>query len=534
MTPRRIEELLRSRPPDEPDYHGVLALDVGSAKVRSHRILGAGVLGAAVGITAAVAVVIGLLAGQLASNRSASPSSVPVASETPQASLPAGVIPWTDATPVPSPTPEPTPNPMALPACTAAELALTASGWSGATGSLAGGALLVNVSGSPCRVSGKPAVELLDATGALLAAGGTPEAGTAAQAIALQPGGVAIAPTVWMNWCGAAPRLPLGLRLRLPAVGGQLTAVVHAVGPIGPAVPRCDAPTAASTIGVPTLLTAPEPSAGGYEPQACSPEQLMAFVGGWNPAAGSSYTTLVILNAGSAAAGFDCRLPTSPVLEVRDAKGHLMAATRPEPASPSSVVLPLAWAAAARVAWANWCSAAPTLPLQLNLVIGSTRLDVSTRSAIPVPPCMSAPQTPPTLAYGSPLTVPGSPAAPEPDPCDALPVSVSVSPLPTTRPGSTLTYTVTLTNHLPYDKPLNLAAFCPNYTERLFAPGSTSALETHLALNWQPGTFIPPGGSATFAMRLGIPADAAAGTASLVWQLGERGPATKVTFQIAP
>ncbi|HEY8745757.1 MAG TPA: hypothetical protein VIU62_21940, partial [Chloroflexota bacterium] len=137
MTPHRIEELLRSRPPDEPDYHGVLALDVGSARVRGHRILGAGALGAAVGVTAVVAVVIGLLAGQLASNRSASPSSVPVASEAPQASQPVGVIPWIDATPVPSPTAESTPNPMALPVCAAADLALTASGWGGATGSLA-------------------------------------------------------------------------------------------------------------------------------------------------------------------------------------------------------------------------------------------------------------------------------------------------------------------------------------------------------------------------------------------------------------
>ncbi|MGI8872302.1 MAG: DUF4232 domain-containing protein [Candidatus Limnocylindria bacterium] len=531
----RIETLLRSQPPDEPDYRGALDLDrepldrPGATRVRRGAVV------AAIGATAMLAVVIGLTAGRLASNRSEPSSSMAgAASATPHASLPAGVISWIDATPAPSPTPGATARPDSLPSCSARALALVASGWSGATGSLAGGALVVNVSSEPCRVAGKPAVGLLDATGAVVARGGAAEPGTAAEAVALPPGGVAVAAIVWTNWCAAAPPSPLSLRLDLPNGGGQLSAPLRAIGPIGGgSVPRCDAPGAASTIGVPIPFAPPEPSAGGYQPRACAPAQLTAFAGKWLSNGGTSWANLVIVNFGGGPGGFDCRLPTSPVLELRDARGRLLATAEPMPPAGASVVLPPGWAAVTQIGFANWCSAPPSLPLHLNLVVSGSRVDVIARSTIHVPGCMSGSQAPPPIfAYGNPMTLPGT-NPPTPDSCDpALPLSVGLSALPSVRPGGTLIYTVTLTNRSAYDKILDPGAFCPSYTERLFLPGSGTSLETRLALNWPSGASIPRGATATFEMRLKIPADAPPGTATLVWQLGKSGPAAKATFKI--
>ena len=131
------------------------------------------------------------------------------------------------------------------------------------------------------------------------------------------------------------------------------------------------------------------------------------------------------------------------------------------------------------------------------------------------------------------MPVPGT-TTPEPDPVDTLPIDVTISPLPRTPTGGTLEYTVTLTNVSAYEKPLNLAAFCPTYTERLFLPGAGAAIDTQLALNCGPAGVLEPNASATFAMRLPIPADATSGTASLTWQLGTRGPAAKASFEIGP
>jgi len=115
-----------------------------------------------------------------------------------------------------------------------------------------------------------------------------------------------------------------------------------------------------------------------------------------------------------------------------------------------------------------------------------------------------------------------------------MPVSVAVSPLPATTRGGTLESTVTVTNMSPYDKPLNLAALCPDYTERLFPPNGGTVIETHLALNCQPAGWLAAKESVTFAMRLRVPTDSSIGTATLVWQLGARGPGAKATFLVTP
>jgi hypothetical protein len=533
----RIEDLLRTRPPDEPAHRGELLLGprlvpTGRPDIRVRRPAVAA-LATLLGVAVLVALVLAV-AGPLAittDRPSASASATPHG--TAEESARTGVIPWIDATPAPPPTPEPTPDPRTFPACTANELVLTAAGWGGATGSMAGGASVVNLSSNPCTVAGKPGVELIDKGGTVIATGHGPETGPASPLVVLQAGGVAGVTIVWSNWCGDPPPRPLIVRLSL-AAGGDLMATVREDGPGGPSeVPRCDSPGAGSTFGVPVEFAPPEPSSGGYQPVACPVGVLGAYLGDWGAAAGTSYANLVVLNLGSV----DCLVPTSPTLELSDAAGRrvLVSQSEPPPASASTLLLPPGWAAIVNVGYADWCAQTPTQPLRADLAVGAERLPVIARSAIPVPPCMAAPATPPPdLFFDGMLSIPGTPTAPEPDPVDTLPVAITLSALPATKPGGTLDYTVTLTNVSEFAKPINLATLCPTYTERLSLPAGRPAIETQLALNCGPAGVLQPNLPVTFSMRLPIPADAAPGTAGLLWQLGTGGPGAKATFEIGP
>ena len=388
------------------------------------------------------------------------------------------------------------------------------------------------MSSNPCTVAGKPGTELLDSRGTVIARGSAPEASPGSALVVLPTAAGAGGITVWSNWCDSPPSRPLRIRLSLPMGGGQLTATVREDAPGNPILPRCDSPGSGSTFG--GLELAPlEPSSGGYQPEACLASALGAYLSQWGAAAGTLYANLVVINLG----GVDCLLETTARLELRDADGRRVveAASEPPPASGSTLLLPPGWAAAVRIGYSDWCTPPPALPLRADLLIGSERVAVQAQSTIPVPPCMAAPATPPPgMFFDGALTVPGTPPPPEPDPGDSLPVSVSLSPLPPTTPGGTLDYSVTLTNTMAFDKPLNLAAFCPTYTERLFVPGATVSVGTHLALNCGPAGVLAPHVPATFAMRLPIPADAPPGSATLVWQLGDRGPGVKMTFEIRP
>jgi hypothetical protein len=132
------------------------------------------------------------------------------------------------------------------------------------------------------------------------------------------------------------------------------------------------------------------------------------------------------------------------------------------------------------------------------------------------------------------LTIPGSPAPPESDLVDTLPIRVTLASLPASAPGATLDYTVTLTNISAFDKPLNLVALCPTYVTKLILPGIGTSTIAHLQLNCDAAGVLEPSVPITFAMRLPIPADAPSGAAALVWQLGDHGPAAKATVTIAP
>jgi hypothetical protein len=481
-------------------------------------------------VLAAVTVVALALVVGISTTSTPSASALPSTSPNATQGSPAlGLIPWIDATPSPSPTPEPTPDPRTLPACTPDDLVLTAGGWGGATGSLAGGANVLNVTSTSCTVGGKPGVELLDNRGNVLALGAG-EPASESDLVVLPPGGVAGVIIVWGNWCGDPPARPLQVRVSLPIGGGALLAAIDDTAPGSPgALPRCDSPGGGSTFGVPLPFAPPEPSAGGYQPEVCPFDALTAYLGTWGAAAGTSYATLAVLNRGSV----DCLLPSSPTFELRDSAGARLLAAEATSSTPP-ILLPSGWAAIGDIGYADWCTPPPATPLQADLVVGSARLAIVARSEIPVPPCMADPATPPpTLFYETPLTIPGSPSPPEPDPVDTLPINVVISSLPATAPGATLDYTVTLTNVSDFDKPLNLAALCPTYVTKLILAGIGTSTVAHLRLNCDAAGVLEPNVPITFAMRLPIPAGTPPGAATLVWQLGDRGPAGKAALTIA-
>ena len=310
----------------------------------------------------------------------------------------------TGATSPPSIEPEPTPVPLSVARCSPDDLVLSADGWGGATGSMAGGATLINVSVDPCSIAGKPAAELLANDGAVIAMGTPASPGPV---VVLLPGGVANVITVWSNWCGGSrPRAPV-LRLSLLDWDEGLVAPVVEWPGSGGSSPRCDTPTAASTVDVPEPFATPQPPEGGYQPDPCTMAGLNAYLGGWGAAAGTSYANVVVFNR----SGVDCFLATSPSLELRDARGSLLATGERWTDPDSTFDLPAGWAAITMIGFADWCVAPPRLPLRLDLRIGDGQLAIaptSARSEIGIPTCNSAPATPaPSLGYTGPFVLPG-------------------------------------------------------------------------------------------------------------------------------
>jgi hypothetical protein len=306
--------------------------------------------------------------------------------------------------------PTPTPVPLSVAPCSPDDVALEAGGWSGATGSMGGGAGLINMSIEPCSIAGWPAVDLL-ANDTVIATGTPASPGPA---VVLLPGGVASVITVWSNWCRDTHPRDIVLRLSLldwdrelltPIVLWRQPGVLGGPGP--DSVPRCDLPNGPSTIGVPELWATPQPPEGGYLPENCTTVGLSAHLGGWGAAAGTSYANVVVFNQ----SGVDCLLATSPPLELRDASGGLRATGERWANPDTTFVLPAGWAAISMIGFADWCVAPPKLPLRFDLRIGDGQLAIAPTSARPeigTPGCNSAPATPPpSLGYTGPFVLPG-------------------------------------------------------------------------------------------------------------------------------
>jgi hypothetical protein len=136
--------------------------------------------------------------------------------------------------------------------------------WQGATGGLAGAIVLMNTGSTSCSMSGRPGVQVVDATGAILPITEIPgralcELRYAAQpcspgsSLELQPGGKAMSSLLWGNWCREElPQPPLDLVITLPTdqANSLDTVVQDAAGnPVGDTA-RCNEPQEPSEIAV--------------------------------------------------------------------------------------------------------------------------------------------------------------------------------------------------------------------------------------------------------------------------------------------
>jgi Protein of unknown function (DUF4232) len=126
-------------------------------------------------------------------------------------------------------------------------------------------------------------------------------------------------------------------------------------------------------------------------------------------------------------------------------------------------------------------------------------------------------------------------------PADAVPatdtplseLTAQITAPPTAKAGTTLTYSVTLSNTTGAAYSLSP---CPAYTE-FVGTGSTTWVATVLnyELNCDATPAIPARGSVTFQMRLALPAEQPAGSGKFGWDLqGDSGPWANAQLEILP
>jgi len=266
-----------------------------------------------VAVVLAGSVVVGRLSGPAgtAPPIGSSGPSTTASAETPSATGPLGsppaAIPWVDATPPPQPArPTPRPVPPTTRVCAPGDLTATAE-WQGATGSMAGGIGVTNVSPTACVLDGPPRLALIIAgsttmptaySASLVLPGGTTPPGPGL----LEPGDQGRWWLSWTNWCGG-DLVPTTLAVTLPDGSGTVAAV-PASSPPGPGMsgkPRCDAP------GAPSSLTV---TAFEYQPPEPAPvEQQPASTTITAPPTariGQDVTfTVALTNLGDKAASFD-------------------------------------------------------------------------------------------------------------------------------------------------------------------------------------------------------------------------------------
>jgi hypothetical protein len=157
--------------------------------------------------------------------------------------------------------PAPSASSSAVRVCSATDLSLTAR-WQGATGALAGGVRLEVTAPTGCALPGQLQVQLVDAQGQALLVNvvaapafcDDPQALTGCLSrttVEVEPGQSVLVRFVWQNWCGPPPSGSVGVEVTLPAEPRPLSApIVDSAGTPSVDTPRCDAPTAPSTLAV--------------------------------------------------------------------------------------------------------------------------------------------------------------------------------------------------------------------------------------------------------------------------------------------
>lgn len=181
------------------------------------------------------------------------PPSAGFATENPK---PAGsIVPWLDQTAFTAPSPTPVAIPSGTPTCLPSDLTASA-GWQGATGSMVGGLEVTNVGQHACVLDGSPRLVQLRFNSKVFeaityrgeASDGSSDPSVIAGPVLLEPGGAAGAFLSWSNWCPGMIPVVTSLLVTLPAGGAPIDAGPTSPGPGIGGVPRCDAPSAGSTL----------------------------------------------------------------------------------------------------------------------------------------------------------------------------------------------------------------------------------------------------------------------------------------------
>jgi hypothetical protein len=162
------------------------------------------------------------------------------------------------------------------PACQASRLRVAGTGFQFAP-AISGGTAEVtlrNAGPSACRLTGRPDVRVVGATPApVQRQAPLPARPPAFPAVvpsddallAVPPGGAVTLGVEWRNWCvspaARAPVPPRAIRLTLPERAGSLAVAYNAV-------PRCESPAAASTVGVRPFQPAPLAATPPWTPTA--------------------------------------------------------------------------------------------------------------------------------------------------------------------------------------------------------------------------------------------------------------------------
>lgn len=135
---------------------------------------------------------------------------------------------------------------------------------------------VTNVGPRPCLLDGTPRlIELRSGSSIIASVAYAPEPGpgpgesASPAAVLIRPGDRAGAMLMWTNWCAAMRPVVGSLLVTLPSGGSSIEARPSSPGPGFFGVPRCDQPTAGSTLTSWSFVPEPPPPPP-YEPQPAS------------------------------------------------------------------------------------------------------------------------------------------------------------------------------------------------------------------------------------------------------------------------
>jgi Protein of unknown function (DUF4232) len=330
--------------------------------------------------------------------------------------------------------------------------------------------------------------------------------------------------------------LALGAAALLVACGAvhPLTASTSPVPSNRSVVPWLPLAADLTPIPVPSPKAVPVPAGT----PACTLAELESAFVGSNGAGGHVLTSFEFATRGSTA----CQLDGTPNITLLDASGHDLGFKNRAPFFPNEVSGPaLVEPGAAPAPYQglkygqtgltiDWISQPEFCPGDGGAKVANVKIAIESVGtltiAIPDEPAGYRCQGVGVGALADPPIEDNSP--PEPP----IPTVTMTSPA-NVKAGAALRFVVTLSN--PTKLPIDLRAHCPNYEEELFADmqnGSPPLGGKHFyRLNCEAAGILMPGKPMAFAMVLQVPAAAARGTYTLVFNIGSSNAMTKFATQ---